>query len=120
MVHLLTEQQIAWFSLNLDPLQTMVLEPLHALICVSVPLPRPRRNPFLPAAQLIMKLLAEEMGTLADDEAAVIWSVRKKVNQALEATESRNLGVLVLVRPRAIGRKIFTVDKAVVHSVERD
>ena len=49
-----------------------------------------------------MELLGDSVSALADDKTAVLGSVGQKVNQALQAAETRLKGILVLVRPRDV------------------
>ncbi len=96
----------------------MILEPLHSLFRVSIPLLCPGWDPLLLAAQLVVKLLAKEMRPLADNEAAVLRAIREEVDETLQAAEARALRILILMRPGIVGGEIGAVMKAVIDGIE--
>ena len=65
-----------------------------------------------------MKLLREQVGALADDQSAVLWTVWQKIDKTLEAAEARLCGILILVGPRLVGLEIFAVGEGEVDCVE--
>lgn len=60
---------------------------------------RPPELPFFLAKRLVV-LFGDEMAALEDHQAAVVVAVRKEIDEALDASESRAFGVLILMRPR--------------------
>lgn len=91
--------QVAWFSADLLPLESVVLEPLHATVGETEPLGRPGGDARL-VGHLFVELLRYDMAALARNEASIIGSARIQVHEALEAAEAGFGWVLVLMRPR--------------------
>lgn len=56
---------------------------------------------------------------LADDQTTVFVSIRKKVDETLQAAEARLFGVLILMRPGGVGFEVVP-GKRQVHPVERN
>ncbi|KAI3485405.1 hypothetical protein L1887_51329 [Cichorium endivia] len=113
------QQQVARFGAHLDPLAAVVGEPLHTGVRKAVPLVGPCWDLLLPC-HLLVELRRERMRALADDQSAIIRSVRKQVHQALQAAEARLERVLVLVRPRLVGRQVLAVGETKVDGIKRD
>jgi hypothetical protein len=67
-----------------------------------------------------VELLAQEVSTLADNQATIVGAVGEQVHKALEAAEAGTLRVLVLVRPGLVGGEVLAVGEAVVDGVEGD
>ncbi|KAI6774223.1 hypothetical protein HG531_001072 [Fusarium graminearum] len=93
------DDQVTGVSLNLVPLAVVLLKPLHASICESVPLWRPSGNAFLGATDIIVKFLTQQVTTLGDDKAAVIRAIGQQVDKSLKTTEAGLVGILILMRP---------------------
>lgn len=114
----LTNQQVARLGAGLDPFAAVVGEPLHAVLGEAVPLLGPGGDALL-VLHVAVEVLTQAVGALAHDEAAVLGAVGPEVDEPLQAAEAGLLGVLVLVRPRLVGRQMGPVREAVVDGVER-
>jgi hypothetical protein len=77
----------------------------------------PRPN-FLLLLEVLMEFLTQQVSTLADYQSTVLWSVRKQIDKTLQATESRLLGILVLVGPGRVGLDILPVGESDVDGIE--
>lgn len=60
------------------------------------------------------------MCAFADDQSAVLRSVRQKVDKALEAAEAWLCGILILMGPRLVCREFLAVGEGKVDCVEAD
>ena len=67
-----------------------------------------------------MELLAQFVTSPAYDQSSVIGSVGEQVDETLETAESWFCGILVLVRPRAVGFQVFAAGEADIDGVKRD
>jgi hypothetical protein len=63
--------------------------------------------------------LAQQVCSLADNQATIVGSVRQQVDQALQTSESILGGVLILVRPRLVWWQICSSSETEVYCVER-
>lgn len=113
------DEQITGLGADLDPFAPFVGQPLHAGVGEAIPLRVPGWDGFFPG-HLPVELLAEDVGTFADNQAAVVRAVGEHVDQALHDPESRLARVLVLVRPGLVGWEIGAVREAEVDGVEGD
>lgn len=66
-----------------------------------------------------MESLAQQMCTLADNQATIVRSVRQQVDQALQTSESVLSGVLVLMGPGLVWWQIGPSGETEVYCVER-
>src|SRR5271154_5847323 len=75
------DDEIAGFSADFDPFTAFVRQPFHALLGESKPFVCPRGDLFFVGGFLV-ELVAETIGAFADDQTAIIGSVRKKIDEA--------------------------------------
>lgn len=83
-------------GLDLDEFHALVLKPLEPFIGERVHLIGPRPWSLLMRHRLVV-LFRDQVSALGDDEATVVRAVRQEVDEALEATETWPVGVLVLL-----------------------
>jgi len=102
--------EITRSSLDLDPFEPLALEPLDAGLGEPVPLVGPLPNTGL-LGKLLVELFTQEVSSLGHDQSAVIGTVGQEVDESLQASETRSIGVLVLMRPGSVGLEIFTAGK---------
>src|SRR5688572_8097859 len=67
-----------------------------------------------------MELLAKKMRTLANNETAIVVTIREQVHKSLEATETGLFRILILVWPRVVRLEVLTVGESHIRSVEGD
>jgi hypothetical protein len=60
------------------------------------------------------------MRTLASYQATMVWTTRLEIHETLQASKPRLFGVLVLMRPRLVLRKVGTIMEANFDSIKRD
>ena len=113
------DDEVTRLHADLLPLASSVCEPLEAGLGETVPLLRPGPNLGL-VDELLVELLGEQVGALADDQSTILRTVGQKVDKTMEAAEARLLGVLILVGPRLVGLEIFAVGDGEVDCVEAD
>jgi hypothetical protein len=101
------KKEVTRLGAKLLPLQALVLEPLHTVLGEAEPLVSPGWDLGLIFHGLV-ELLGDSVSALADDETAVLGTVRQKIDQALQAAETRLKGVLILVRPGNILGNVCT------------
>lgn len=101
------DEKITGLSTDFLPLASVVFEPLHSSLGVSVPFRCPGGNALF-VGHVTVKFFREEMGAGADNETTVIGTVGKEVDQALKATEAGLGRVLVLMWPWLVGREVGT------------
>lgn len=113
------DDQVTRVSADLDPLAAMLLQPIHAAVSEAIPLLRPGWDARL-VLKLFVELRAQIVGALADDETAIVGAAGVEVNEALKATESGLLGVLILMGPGLVLGKVGAIREAVVDDIERN
>lgn len=118
------KKKVTGLSGHLDPLETFLLKPLHAVVGKAIPLRVPGGDVLvtllLRETDLLVELLADEVATLENNETAVVGSIGKDVDQTLQAAEAVFRGVLVLVRPRRVGCQVFATSQAKIDGVKGD
>ena len=65
-----------------------------------------------------MKLLAQQMATLTDNQSTILRSIRQKIDETLQTPETRLLGILVLMGPWLVRFDICTIRKADVYRIK--
>lgn len=121
----LTKEKVTRLGLDLDPLATLVLQPLQTFLCEAIPLRSPagtkknvlstnnlqtnitfpdrdrlpRPNLILLILKLLVEFLTQQMRSLAYNQATILRPVRKQVNQTLQTPEPRLQRVLILMWP---------------------
>jgi hypothetical protein len=77
------DDEIAGFSADFDPFTAFIRQPFHALLGESKPFVRPGGDLFF-VGKFLVELVAETIRASADDQTAIIWSVREEVDEAAE------------------------------------
>lgn len=113
------DDQVTRIGADLDPLATVLLQPLHAAISETIPLFGPSWDTRL-VLEVFVELRAQVVGALAYNETAIIGATGVEVDEALETAESRLLGVLILVGPGFVFGKVGAIREAVVNDIERN
>jgi hypothetical protein len=72
------------------------------------------------SSESIVELLTQQMTSLAHNQTTIIQSIWQKIHQTLKTSETRLLGVLVLVWPRFVRGNIRAIRKSEIGRVERD
>lgn len=101
--------QVTRVCTDLDPLEIMVLEPLHAAISETVPLWCPSWDPGF-IGHLFVELLREDVTSSANDQAAIIRATRVEIDKTLEAAKACLCGILVLMRPWLAEMPVSSID----------
>lgn len=82
------QEQVARLNTCFYPFASFVLKPLHALGRETIPLVSPGPNAVRLVLKGLVKLLAQQVRTLAGNETAVLGIVGENVYDALEAAEA--------------------------------
>ena len=100
-------QEIARISAELLPLEPLLLQILHSVLCETIPLRRPRWDSLL-VRELLMKLFGEQVAAAADYETTIVWPIWQQIDQALKTAEAGSRWILVLVWPWRVRRQVLT------------
>jgi hypothetical protein len=111
------KNKITGLGVNLDPLVASVGQPLKTSLLEQVHLVCPSEVASLVSENVVV-LLADLVATLQDQKTAVLGTVRHEVDKALDAAQTATLGVLILVRPCAVGRQILAVGERDIDGIE--
>ena len=77
------EEEITWLSANLYPFTAPFLQPILTLVGEAIPLRSPLWDSCLPR-HLLVELLTQLVGALADNKATIIGSIGKQVDQTIQ------------------------------------
>lgn len=85
------DDEIAGFSADFDPVTSFVRQPFHALLGESKPFVCPRGDLFF-VGEFLVELVAETIRAFADDQTAIIGSVRKKIDEPVGLVRLKRQG----------------------------
>lgn len=110
--------KIARVGANLDPLETFVVEPLHAILSETIPFRCPGRNALL-VLHVFMELGGQTVTASANNKTTIIRTTRIQINKALKTSEARLRGILILMWPWFVLWQVLSVGKPHVYNIER-
>lgn len=77
------DDEIAGFSADFNPFTAFVRQPFHALLGESKPFVCPGGD-LLFVGEFLVELVAETIRAFANDQTAIIGSIRKKIHETAE------------------------------------
>lgn len=113
--------EVAWVDTHFDLLGTSLFEPRNLLGIKAVPIIR-HSAPFgfLLHAMSLEESLGQLLRALQHHKAAVLWSIRREVDDALGALQTLQVRILVHVRPGCRGQPLaLRKRQSVIDAIER-